>query len=466
MCCLSFKLQLQTHAKTCSLQAELKPWTAAFAQLHGRKPTQADAAATGDACIADRFTAMDMLKGRLIGEIPVMRKRLAHRIGADEGAEDAPAPPGLQQKGPIMNSNQPALSREEASARVQSAFEYRKRKLEALLQRKAAAAQKAAMPPAQNAEVPPSQATTAASPPAATRASPATGAVLAGAGGNQRAKDALMKAMKYKKARAAEACNEPASAPQAARPRNAIKLVAVEGRMIGGVSYDVDASAAAAGESACVQTASARVTSYRNLPAGGDEDGLAASAASAASSYAAAPFQRASAVPAAAPTSLPQAPADAGPPAAEAEQAAESSARPPSPAPATVSGRLAGAISADLLAALGALAADVQSEEGAMGVLLELRAKQAAATAAMAYAAATNAAASVEVAGSSSVSEKSSTETESACKESASERPARRLAMAEAARAMRDFEVARQRAKGLLQRSESTPWLARALSAL
>lgn len=444
----------------------------AFAKVHGRKPTAADAAATGDECISARFAAKDSLRGRLLGEIPLMRKRLrrpAHRIGtaADDAGDDAPTGSALQQKGPVMNANQPALSREEASARVQSAFEYRKLKLQDLLQRKTAAAQgaAAAAPP------PPTQ---TAPPPATKPQSTGASAALVGVGGNLRAKEALMKAMQYKKARAAEATAGPAVAPRATAPsRTAIKMVAVEGRTIGGVSYDVDASAAAAGESACVQTGSAHVTSYRNLPAQGDDDGLAASAASAASSDAAAGARgpaaatKASTVPAA---PLPEARPDAGVRADRDVKAAPGDARTQSPAPAAVSGRLADKISADSLAALGALAADVQSEEGAVGVLLELRAKQAAATAAMAHAAATNAAANVERADCCS---DSSASVDSSADAPVGQRPAgRRLlaateaAKAEAANAVRDFEIARQRAKGLLQQSESTPWIARALSTL
>ena len=95
--------------------------------------------------------------------------------------------------------------------------------------------------------------------------------------GSGRAKAALLRAAQYKKR---QLSGSDAEGPQAGQDsKNAIKLVEVQGKTIGGVSYEhVDASAAAAGESKLIETGSMPVRTYRQA---WENDGLAAFADSA-----------------------------------------------------------------------------------------------------------------------------------------------------------------------------------------
>ena len=101
------------------MQAELKPWCDAFEQVHNRRPHAADAAATGVPDLAQRFSDYELLRERLMAGIPIMRDSMT---AAEASRQDEP-----------MNSNQGALSKTEASVRVQAALAYKKRRRAACL---------------------------------------------------------------------------------------------------------------------------------------------------------------------------------------------------------------------------------------------------------------------------------------------------------------------------------------------
>ena len=63
-----------------ALQAELAPWTAAFAASHGRKPGVADVEATGIPWLSLKFKQYVLLRERVLSDTQGLRGRL-HEVG-------------------------------------------------------------------------------------------------------------------------------------------------------------------------------------------------------------------------------------------------------------------------------------------------------------------------------------------------------------------------------------------------
>jgi hypothetical protein len=445
---------------------------------------------------------MKVLREQLLGEIPLMRATLARaRKQQQAAAKTVNGPPARAAGGvprPVLNSNNPALSKEEASMRFQSALEYRRRNIEA-----AARAPVPAVPSSNEArrkeEPVPGGVDAAAQPEvrqkcALDTSSMAANLVLMGGHTNERAKAALLKALEYKQGR-----RKGAGAAEVPARRNAIRMTPVEGRSIGGVVYDGDASKAAAGKSSFIKVGRP-VSSYRSFLAdepdllapnsrSRDADGTASPAA-----VSAAVGDKSQAECSSCESNSPVVKAlECGSGGLQAArgiigepQQNVSSKRDYSPsdrssghrsvdvaasnsdAPVTISGTLADRIGTSTLAALVAVAASVHSQEGAMSVLLDLRAKQAAATAATTHAAAM--AAVTDLAGSfQSQKCKSKGTTRSLIPAGEGDDKlwdAAKTARAAARTTMKEFDIARQRAKVLLERVGNKPWIERAVASL
>lgn len=69
----SYKVQLREYR---ALQEEISPWTNAFRNRHGRKPTLADVEATKITWLKEKYKEYVVLRERLMSEIPILRKKL------------------------------------------------------------------------------------------------------------------------------------------------------------------------------------------------------------------------------------------------------------------------------------------------------------------------------------------------------------------------------------------------------
>jgi hypothetical protein len=475
---------LRAASCLCSLQAELKPWVDAFEQHHRRKPVLADANATGIRWLASRFASMQVLREQLLGEIPLMRSMLAkqkqQRADRPSMASNSSHTRAAVAQRPVLNSNNPSLSPKEASTRFQSALEYRRRRVEAAAKLPTPITRSTDMhEKVQEGNL-------------LDTSSLAANLILKGGRTNERAKTALLKAIEYKQGR-----RQSAGKAEPRGSQNAVCMTPVEDRSIGGITYDGDASKAAPGESSFIQVGSRHVRSYRSFLTDDKPDLLApcsqadgadhsASLASASGSACKDLHKEEGQV-----WSVPESRQGHR----HTEQVDQSCGDDNSShtggssrcqtgdvsalhgdAPVTISGTLAGRIGTSTLAALVAVAASVHSQEGAVSVLLDLRAKQAAATAAMTHAAAI--AAMTDMAGAKGAKGDEPAKRKRRAKSSPDNlfltaQPkddkvwvAAKTARAAARTAMKEFDVARQRAKVLLHRLGHKPWVERAVASL
>eukprot|EP00892_Ulva_mutabilis_P009996 jgi/Ulvmu1/7369/UM036_0029.1 len=227
-------------------QKVIRPWIEAFQAEHGRKPSLQDALDSRDAHVAENFKRYQVQKDGLSSEIPSMRDAL---IGHSKRASHAKST--RQHRGVGYNGNAGPLSAGEATARVQAAMNYRKRHHDS------------------SGAVNTDNASGSCQGSTAGRPQDAAARVLgmqakmggSGSGASTRAKAALVKALQYKQSRTALPAHETGPGLR----RSAVQLVSVEGKAIGGVDYsDIDACAAAPGESHLIHAGHMPVTSYRN----------------------------------------------------------------------------------------------------------------------------------------------------------------------------------------------------------
>lgn len=78
----AFKSELREYR---SLQEELSPWTNAFVERHGRKPTMLDVQRTGIEWLVMRYKQYIILRDRLFSESPLLRSKLSNAIPEDDG---------------------------------------------------------------------------------------------------------------------------------------------------------------------------------------------------------------------------------------------------------------------------------------------------------------------------------------------------------------------------------------------
>lgn len=103
-----------------NLQAELQPWTEAFAEKTGRKPSLADVNNTGIEWLMTKYKQYILLREKLLLEIPVFREKVGAEGGALPGDLNSPA---AVVSGTEDNAN--------AMAKINAAREYRARQAEA-----------------------------------------------------------------------------------------------------------------------------------------------------------------------------------------------------------------------------------------------------------------------------------------------------------------------------------------------
>lgn len=229
----------------------MKSWIDAFQSKHGRKPTLQDALACGDNWVEEKYKQYQLQKDRLTSEIPSMRDALK---GQTKGA---PPNPRGQSCDWGSNGSIAPVSAGEATARVQAAMTYRRQRQK----------QQAAGSTETESESDASKISGASSDAAARILGIQSKVQGSVSGANPRAKAALLKAMQYKEGRTAsvQAKKDPQEGPNlSVGSKSAVQLVSVEGKAIGGVDYSaIDASSAAAGESCLIQAGCMPVTSNR-----------------------------------------------------------------------------------------------------------------------------------------------------------------------------------------------------------
>ena len=127
----AFKAELREFR---ALQDELSPWTEAFVERHGRKPTPADVQATGIEWLISRYKQYIMLRDRVFTETSVLRERLDRaRNGTGSGSGGNGSRNGmgnssLGRLGPT-NANGPTVEAKSAMAtRVSAAMQYKMKK--------------------------------------------------------------------------------------------------------------------------------------------------------------------------------------------------------------------------------------------------------------------------------------------------------------------------------------------------
>jgi hypothetical protein len=125
----AFKTELREYR---ALQEELSPWTKAFQERHGRKPTMLDVQRTGIEWLVSRYKQYIVLRDRLFNETSILRSRLT-----EEGKLSAAAAGGLGHGQPpqslslpksltLTNANGPTpLARSVMATRVASALSYK-----------------------------------------------------------------------------------------------------------------------------------------------------------------------------------------------------------------------------------------------------------------------------------------------------------------------------------------------------
>lgn len=217
----------------------MRPWLDAFEKQHGYRPSAADVSAAGDEKIWDLYQKYQNHRDSLMVEIPAMRAAMSKG-----GSRSSASAATLDKSGSSFNSNRIQTSNADAASRLEAARQYKKKQ----------------------------EATTGAA--AGGVASRGNSAMLrmmglrakasAGKGSDtSRAKAAVLKALEYKQKQGAEKAS--AGNRRTGTAGSAVRLVAVEGKAIGGVDYSsVDASQAAAGESQHIKAGSP-VQSYRRL---------------------------------------------------------------------------------------------------------------------------------------------------------------------------------------------------------
>jgi len=128
----AFKGELREYR---ALQEELSPWTNAFQERHGRKPTTMDVQNTGIGWLISRFKQYILLRERIFNESTVLRSRI--ESGSSSGLGDgyssdgnsAPSTSSLPTGNGPTNANGPTAEAKSAVAsRVAIAMQYKIKK--------------------------------------------------------------------------------------------------------------------------------------------------------------------------------------------------------------------------------------------------------------------------------------------------------------------------------------------------
>lgn len=135
----AYKAELREYR---SLQEELSPWTKAFMERHGRKPTTLDVQNTGIEWLVSRYKQYIYLRERIFNETTVLRTRLdgagqsgyGNAMGTEHASNSLPAGTGP------TNANGPTAGARAAVAnRVATAMQYKLNKAAAVTAAAAAA---------------------------------------------------------------------------------------------------------------------------------------------------------------------------------------------------------------------------------------------------------------------------------------------------------------------------------------
>lgn len=124
----AFKTELREYR---ALQEELSPWTKAFQERHGRKPTMLDVQRTGIEWLVSRYKQYIILRDRLFNETSILRSRLTEdgrQSTAVPGNVQATLPQSLSMPKSMTptNANGPTpLARSSMATRVASALSYK-----------------------------------------------------------------------------------------------------------------------------------------------------------------------------------------------------------------------------------------------------------------------------------------------------------------------------------------------------
>jgi hypothetical protein len=128
----AFKAELREYR---ALQEELSPWTNAFQERHGRKPTTIDVQNTGIGWLISRFKQYILLRERIFNESTVLRSRI--ESGSNGGLGDGygsdgnstPSTSSLPTGNGPTNANGPtAGARSAVASRVAIAMQYKMKK--------------------------------------------------------------------------------------------------------------------------------------------------------------------------------------------------------------------------------------------------------------------------------------------------------------------------------------------------
>lgn len=125
----AFKSELREYR---SLQEELSPWTRAFVERHGRKPSMVDVQMTGIEWLVSRYKQYIILRDRLFNESSLLRRKLNGSFPDTDGSVTGGTPGGGSQplgSGQTTNANGPAMSARSALAsRVAAVMQYKLQK--------------------------------------------------------------------------------------------------------------------------------------------------------------------------------------------------------------------------------------------------------------------------------------------------------------------------------------------------
>lgn len=114
-----FKAELREYR---SLQDELSPWSEAFVNRHGRKPTMSDVERTGITWLVSRYKRYVLLRERLFTETHLLRRKLDNAANPSTNGVGAPA-------AEKQNANRKSLvEMSEQASRFQAAARYKLKK--------------------------------------------------------------------------------------------------------------------------------------------------------------------------------------------------------------------------------------------------------------------------------------------------------------------------------------------------
>ena len=125
----AYKAELREYR---ALQEELSPWTQAFVNRHGRKPTMIDVQRTGIQWLVARYKQYILIRDRLFNETNLLRAKLDGAIPDPSSIrQNIGNPAGRQSLGDdgVINANSPSItSKAVLTSRLQAALQYKANK--------------------------------------------------------------------------------------------------------------------------------------------------------------------------------------------------------------------------------------------------------------------------------------------------------------------------------------------------